>query len=228
MAAAEVGAALQRTFDKADATLALCESRLEREIEQSVGARHNPTRLLKRLAALEAELPKLRAVAEENAAARRAILAPLLAKQAANQLNVVTLARRAAADVADEHAQWTSEHNESLAQLSRCGEAEDDAAAGGGAAAPAPTTALAAAAVSEAEFSALAQTEREGRELAEVNALHRCLLSHFARRETRELQAAQLVAVGISVADARTASTLRVLQRLGRLVVAGNAVSLAG
>lgn len=263
---------LLKIFERADATLSLVESRVGNEVETATGSRHNPARLLRRLAALEAELPKLRAAAVENAAARRAILGPLFEQQVSNQQALQSLARRACADIDAEQAQWEGAHREAEAQLQLCN--GNGAAAGdsnndtdGGAAAPsnntcapsapraglAQTTAAAPASsalpdptantvsapqpvpapsagsspITELEWLRLATAQRDGVGLDELNDFWRCLRSHFVRRETRELQAAQLLAVGVRIGEQKNARMLRLLERLGRLTAAQNAVRLA-
>ena len=73
MEAAALG--LQSAYDKAEATLDLVHQRLESDLSRScTDQRLNPARLLRRIAALQQELPQLQAAASANAATEREIM----------------------------------------------------------------------------------------------------------------------------------------------------------
>lgn len=116
-------AGLLRQFERADTTLALVEQKLESEFSrtfQAESARLNPTRLLRRLALLEAELPSLRAASLKNAAARRTILGTM-AQQVANHSDVIDLARRAQAPVDADHEAFCAARECAASSLARLG-----------------------------------------------------------------------------------------------------------
>ena len=92
---------LLRSFERADAALSLAAGKLEAEAGDTFTGAHarlNPARLLRRLSALEAELPKLKEAAARNASAR-AVLGTLHATINNNQQEALGLARRAHAPV---------------------------------------------------------------------------------------------------------------------------------
>ena len=230
---------MARVFEKADASLALVAQRLEtdatRAFEGSAGL--NPTRLLKRLAVLEEELPRLKAAAEKNAAMRRTVLGALHAQQCANQTEALELARRsnAAAAVHDDAASWrqaeakaaqglakphcipappaAAPDSSSLAAATPRAPSQAPSHVGSAAAAPSPRYAAPApapaqsldpppplatsspAAVSELTYLRLSHSVRDGVSLDDLNTFWEVLRSLFVRRETRELQAAQLLAL---------------------------------
>ena len=68
---------------------------------------------------------------------------------------------------------------------------------------------------------------REGVSLDDINEFWSLLRSLFVRRETRSLQAAQLVALGVRLSDENT-KKMRILKALGLVDLANNAVALTG
>ena len=260
MATAQPAAGLLRSFERSDAALALVASKLETEADQTfqgVNSRLNPARLLKRLQAIEAELPRLKEAAAKNAAARSA-LGALHAAQCANQANTLALARRAHAPIDADAAAFDQAEAEASAGLSRFGlssggdvscasaPAEAGDLAPPSLAPPPPTqphTAdehdqLAAAPASgapplsavtpligELQWLRLGSSVREGVSLTELNEFWTLLRSLYMRRETRSLQAAQLLALGVRMSE-ENARRMRTLQALGLIKLATNEVHL--
>ena len=247
-------AGLLRSFERTEASLALAESKLETEQDatfQGANARLNPARLLRRLAALEAELPRLKEAAAKNARAR-SVLGSLHAAQCSNQAHALALARRAHASV-DADAAAFAETEETVKEgLSRlpvpstedvapAPQAEDDddapppppppppppVAAPGVAASAGPPLTATAALIGELQWLRLGSTVREGVSLDDINEFWSLLRSLFVRRETRSLQAAQLVALGVRLSDENT-KKMRILKALGLVDLANNAVALTG
>lgn len=230
-----MAAQLGTQFEKIDAALDLAAHKLEGEFAaewSGEDARLNPMRLLKRLSAIEAELPKLRATAEANAEARRRILGELSSTLASNQEEALRIARLAAAPVADDAAAWTVCQEQQLAPaLERCqvgtgpapaaatapptAQDADDAAPSADAAALAAATppdaappdaappAASPAAISELQWLRLGAEARGGvSSLDELNEFWRTLHGHFMRREATTLKAAQLLALGVRMTGA--------------------------
>jgi hypothetical protein len=271
---------LLHALEKSDAALALVDQRLMREgTEAFTGphARLNPVRLLKRLEALEAELPRLKEAARRNAAAKREILGALHAQQCSAQTEVLELARLACADVHEDEESWRDAEHVARSSLARNISAADEAAAANatlpapapesrhrptppsscGSPAPAaaidaqpPIPAAAAAAapsppetlpqavppalgvpvtspmeISEPSWLRLSGTVRGEVSLKDLNAFWAVLRSLFARRETRELAAAQLLALGVRMSE-QNARYMRILEALGLLKLQNNAVTL--
>jgi hypothetical protein len=130
----QVGAApasgLLRSFERADASLALASQKLEGEFAQNFSgaadSRLNPMRLLKRLAALEEELPTLREAAEKNAIARRTVLGTLHAQHVTNHAQMSALAQRAHAPVDEASVEWKlAEQTASLCIAKTCSQEKD-------------------------------------------------------------------------------------------------------
>jgi hypothetical protein len=229
-----------RSLERADTALSLVESRLNKSLHATC-ATVNPTRLLKRLATLEQELPRLRAAAERNAAARHEILGALFAQQENNQLDIRQLARRADANIDQAMHDWGAARGEAKAHLSQCtgssifAGAETDGKPWAGASQhllvpPASADAApseASSAVTELQWLRLTQEMRAGLSLAELDSFWRALRGHFVRRETRELQAAQLLALGIRIGEEKNAQRMRILEHLGLLRMRHNSVCLA-
>ena len=212
MAAAD---GLLRAFERTDATLSLVEARLDKSLNAEYTT-VNPQRLLRRLALLEAELPRLRAAAEKNASARRDILGTLTSQQVINQQGVLQLARRSHAQVNHDEAEWDIAHSDLEASFSSTA----DTSAGAG-----PTVADDYLTVEQ--WRALPSALRDGLTHGELNAFFGTLRGHFARRDVRELQAAQLVAFGMRIGDESHTRMLNLLERAGLLRCAGNAIYLA-
>lgn len=243
-------APLLHVFEKADASLSLAETRLEGEASTAFAAHPhlNPARLLKRLAAIEADLPKLREAAEKNATARRSVLGTLHAQQAANQSAAMSLAQRAHAPVGEDNATFEMEHNAArdLDFLFAAAASVSNVSGGGGieqhtlAAAPTdvssapsasarqppPAVTIAAPhAIDELTWLRLSPTHREAVSLEDVNTFWRVLRGLFVKRETHELQAAQLLALGVRTTG-DNARKLRILDALGLVKLQSNAVHL--
>ena len=257
MATAQPAAGLLRSFERSDAALALVASKLETEADQTfqgVNSRLNPARLLKRLQAIEAELPRLKDAAAKNAAARSA-LGALHAAQCTNQANTIALARRAHAPIDADAAAFDEAEAEASAGLSRFGlvsggdvscatapaEAGDFVPAPS---APPPSTPYAAdehepaapasiaaplssvtPLIGELQWLRLGSSVREGVSLTELNEFWSLLRSLYMRRETRSLQAAQLLALGVRMSE-ENARRMRTLQALGLIKLATNEVHL--
>ena len=207
---------LAADFDRADSRLAMCEQRLEGSFAAAfpgADAKLNPARLQKRL---EAELPALRAAAEANRADREAVLGPLTAALCSNRSAVLGAAGlAAAAGVADADGEWCS----ALAEAEQCAASRMPLAhrpsAPGAASSPAPPTpaCTASAAVSELAWLRLSQSDRMAAgSREELNEFWSLLRGLFVRRETGQLQAAQLLALGVRMTDAN-ARKLKLLER---------------
>ena len=173
---------LVHAFERYDAGLSLIEGRLASELDGE--GKLNPSRILRRLAALEAELPRLRAAAEQNAAARRQILAPLLGQQCANQEQALHISRRAQADVAGNESRWRDAHAQALRGLAECGLMQGQSAA----VEPAPPLAESgevhpATRVTEDQWLRLPKELTAHTSLVDVNRFYQCLRGHFVRRE---------------------------------------------
>ena len=256
--ATQPASGLARVFEKSEAALTLVSQRLESDMSVAFKDHPNlnPLRLTKRLAALEAELPKLKEAAEKNAMARRAILGALHAQQCSNQAKAMELAGRASAPVQADDEAWQRAEKDARSQL-----ASNMAAAAPAAPAPAApamatpsgpppralrppaTTASSIVAVqpparppplsaasdpsviSELSFLRLTPTVRDGISLETLNEFWGVLRSLFIRRETQELQAAQLLALGVRMSE-ENARRMRVLEALGLLKLQANAVHL--
>ena len=98
-------------MEHTDAALSLAASKIETEQHstfQGANARLNPSRLLRRIAALEAELPKLKQAAAQNDAARRSVLGSLCEAQHSNQARTIALAGRAHACIDEDAAAFAS------------------------------------------------------------------------------------------------------------------------
>ena len=203
---------LQSAYDKAEATLDLSHQRLESELARScTDQRLNPARLLRRIAALQQELPQLKAAAASNAAAERDIMDGLEATLTANHQATLELATRAAADVSSEAAEWDAARGR-LPEGGHIEDSEDAACATGAAAASSPPppdahdelepvmaaasrTAPAEMQISEAQWLRLDGKQRAGHALAAMNEFWALLQGLFLRRQVREVSAAQLLAL---------------------------------
>ena len=105
----------------------------------------------------------------------------------------------------------TSEPPPASAALSAMAEAEG--------AGPLATSPL----IGELQWLRLGTAVREGASLEEVNQFWSLLRSLYVRRETKSLQAAQLLALGVRMSD-ENARRMRILQALGLIKLANNAV----
>lgn len=251
---------LLRSFKRTDAALSLAASKIETEQHstfQGANARLNPTRLLRRIAALEAELPKLKQAAAQNDAARRSILGSLCEALHSNQARTIALAGRAHACIDEDAAAFASAEavvRNAVSRLPLPSAVEADTAA-----APAvvfearpprplrstspppppppplesattddaPSQQLPATAplIGELQWLRLASAVREGVSRDDINQFWSLLRSLFVKRETRSLQAAQLLALGVRMSD-ENARKMRILQALGLIKLANNAVAL--
>ena len=247
---------LLRSFERADAALSLAAGKLETEAGDTFTGAHarlNPARLLRRLSALEAELPKLKEAAARNASAR-AVLGTLHATINNNQQEALGLARRAHAPIeADADAFDVAEVSArvGLASLpvappaaaifhdappptprnpppptpaAAATPAASEGAVAITAAAPPPPP-RAGAAIGDLQWFRLGSSVRDGVSLDDVNQFWSVLRSLFARRETDCLQAAQLLALGVRMSD-ENARRMRILQALGLVKLQNNAVQL--
>ena len=211
MEAAALG--LQSAYDKAEATLDLAHQRLESEMARScTDSRLNPARLLRRIAALQQELPQLQAAAAANAAAERDIMDGIEETLSANHRATLELAARAAADVVSEAAEWEAARD----RLPECNHFAEEpvehaaCATGDNSSSPQPAAAhddepepAAAEAwraapaemqISEAQWLRLDGKQRAGHALAGMNQFWALLQGLFLRRQVREVSAAQLLA----------------------------------
>ena len=194
--------ALSAEFDRADVTAKALTDKLL--AEQQPDDRLAPANLLARLTALEAELPELRKQLTAHRDSTRATLGSLQATIVNNQ--------RA--------AQALSE---------RVGSAD-----GAGAVhAPPPVPAAAAAAapaapatLSELEWLKIPSAERKGLAFGDLSEFWTKLKGLFEKREAVELQAAQLLALGVRIMDAGDRKKLALLEKLGHVALANNAVKL--
>ena len=214
MEAAALG--LQSAYDKAEATLDLAHQRLESDLSRScTDQRLNPARLLRRIAALQQELPQLQAAAAANAAMEREIMDGLEATLTANHQATLQLAARAAVDVASEAAEWDAARSR-LPEGGEPIEAQEDAACATGAGAasspqpggvalddPDPTAAdasrpapqpaeIAQMQISEAQWLRLDGKQRAGHALAATNEFWALLQGLFVRRQVREVSGSPL------------------------------------
>lgn len=238
----QVGAApasgLLRSFERADASLALASQKLEGEFAQNFSgaadSRLNPMRLLKRLAALEEELPTLREAAEKNAIARRTVLGTLHAQHITNHAQMSALAQRAHAPVDEASVEWKlAEQTASLCIAKTCSQEKDvpppppeeeDEEAAATAIAPAPpplpppveTIAAPPSTIPELQWLRCPASTRGNLTLAELSTFWGLLRGLFVRRETRELQAAQLLALGVRMSDDNKRK-MRILEALGMI-----------
>ena len=208
MEAAALG--LQSAYDKAEATLDLVHQRLESDLSRScTDQRLNPARLLRRIAALQQELPQLQAAASANAATEREIMDGLEATLTANHQTTMALAARAAADVASDAAEWDAARNR-LPEGGDSIEEQDDAACATGAGAasspqpgvahdePGPAAAeasrsapqpadIAKMQIAEAQWLRLDGKQRAGHALVATNEFWALLQGLFVRRQVREV-----------------------------------------
>ena len=208
---------LQNAYDKAEATLDLAHQRLESDLSRSCAdQRLNPARLLRRIAAMQQELPQLQAAASANAAAEREIMHGLEATLTANHQATMELAARAAADVASEAAEWGAARDRLPEGGGHSLEEQEDAAcatgAGSRASSPQPGVAhdepepavteasrcaprprspaeIAEMQISEAQWLRLDGKQRAGHALAATNEFWALLQGLFVRRQVREVSA---------------------------------------
>ena len=227
-------AGLLRVFERSEAGLNVAEQKLQSELSSAFQANPslNPTRLLKRLVALEEELPKLRAAAAKNESARRSVL-EVLEQQVANQSAALELARRAQADIQTDNDAFQSECAMARGNLGTATSASMAARPEEGG--PSASTSQAAASessafagpqpIDELSWLRLSAPARAGLSLDDVNTFWRCLFGLFVRRETHELQAAQLLALGIRTSGDNERK-FRALEGLGLIQLRSNAVQL--
>ena len=240
---------LQSAYERTDAALNLAAQRLETEYGQNFDPRLNPARLLRRIQALEEELPRLHEAAAANATAERELSHELHTQLVANHKATMGLAARAAVDVAASAERW-EEARAGLALDERDGcfervdepSPEDDCCATGAAAAvPTPATAAPAeevaaprclkaaavgTAISETQWLRLEPKARAGHGLADLNEFWALLHGLFQRRQDPEVSAAQLLALGLRISAAENKAKLRLLELLGLVRLSNNAVAL--
>ena len=94
---------LQSAYERTDAALNLAAQRLETEYGQNFDPRLNPARLLRRIQALEEELPRLHEAAAANATAERELSHELHTQLGANHKATMGLAARAAVECGPAH-----------------------------------------------------------------------------------------------------------------------------
>ena len=231
---------LQSAYERAEASLDLASQRMESEFSRScTDQRLNPARLMRRIRALQDELPKLQKAAAANATAEREIMDGLREQLASNHKATLELAARAGADVAAEAAQWEA------AMSSLPDTCEDDNysehvayATGGADVPPTPSSMMsqtrepdplaptAEMQIPEANWLRLDAKQRAGHTLADTNEFWVLLQGLFVRRGVREVSAAQLLALGVRM-HAENKAKLRLLEQLGLLQLSNNSVSLA-
>ena len=194
--------ALSAEFDRADMTAKALADKLI--AEQPDDDRLAPAKLLARLTALEAELPELRKQLTAHRDSTRAALGSLQATIVNNQRAAQALSERVGSG---------------------------DGAAAVHAPPPVPAAAAAAApaasaTLSELEWLKIPSAERKGLAFADLSEFWTKLKGLFEKREAVELQAAQLLALGVRIMDAGDRKKLALLEKLGHVALANNAVKL--
>ena len=194
--------ALSAEFDRADVTVKALTDKLL--AEQQPDDRLAPAKLLARLTALEAELPELRKQLTAHRDSTRATLGSLQATIVNNQRAAQALSERVGSGDGA-----TAVH------------APPPVPAAATAAAPA-----ASATLSELEWLKIPSAERKGLAFADLSEFWTKLKGLFEKREATELQAAQLLALGVRIMDAGDRKKLALLEKLGHVALANNAVKL--
>ena len=195
-------ATLSAEFDRANVTVNALTDKLF-----STGQpddRLAPAKLLARLTALEAELPELRKQLTAHRDATRAALGSLQATIVNNQRAAQALSERVGSGDGA-----TAVH------------APPPVPAAAAAAAPA-----ASATLSELEWLKIPAAERKGLAFGDLSEFWTKLKGLFEKREATELQAAQLLALGVRIMDAGDRKKLALLEKLGHVALANNAVKL--
>ena len=237
----------QSAYERTDAALNLATQRLESELSHNFDPSLNPARLLRRIQALEEELPRLQEAAAANAAAEKELSHELHAQLVANHKATMGLAARAAVDVAASAERWEEARaglaldnsDSSFASVDEPPAEDDCCATGAAAAVPMSATAspaeeeavprcLAAAgtAISEMQWLRLEPKARAGHGLADLNAFWALLRGLFQRRQEPEVSAAQLLALGLRISSAENKAKLKLLELLGLVTLSNNAVAL--
>ena len=98
--------------------------------------------------------------------------------------------------------------------------------AAGAAAAAAAAAPAASATLSELEWLKIPAAERKGLAFGDLSEFWTKLKGLFEKREATELQAAQLLALGVRIMDAGDRKKLALLEKLGHVALANNAVKL--
>ena len=192
--------ALSAEFDRADVTAKALADKL---IAEQPDDRLAPAKLLARLTALEAELPGCEAAdGAPRFDARGARLAAGVDRQQP--------ARGAGA----ERARRLRRRRDAV-------HAPPPVPAAAAAAAPA-----ASATLSELEWLNIPSAERKGLAFFDLSEFWTKLKGLFEKREATELQAAQLLALGVRIMDAGDRKKLALLEKLGHVALANNAVKL--
>ena len=194
--------ALSAEFDRADVTAKALADKLI--AEQPDDDRLAPAKLLARLTALEAELPELRKQLTAHRDSTRAALGSLQATIVNNQRAAQALSERVGSGDGA-----TAVH------------APPPVPAASTAAAPA-----ASATLSELEWLKIPSAERKGLAFGDLSEFWTKLKGLFEKREAKELQAAQLLALGVRIMDAGDRKKLALLEKLGHVALKNNAVKL--
>ena len=216
-------ASLLRSFDRASTTLSLVETRVESSLNEHFPT--NPIRILQRLQAVEKELSLLRQAAEKNAAAKREVLGTLFSQQDARHQKIVDLARRAKASVSEENGAWEAAKEDAQSSLSQRGISSLPPSTANDNKDVACTVPLLAKEdhrfrhVTLSQWTALPPVLRCGISHQDVNTVWRCIRNHAMRLESFELEATQLLAIGIHTSEDHTARALRILEHVGLIAI---------
>ena len=89
-----------------------------------------------------------------------------------------------------------------------------------------PDHPAASATLSELEWLKIPSAERKGLAFGDLSEFWTKLKGLFEKREAVELQAAQLLALGVRIMDAGDRKKLALLEKLGHVALANNAVKL--
>ena len=194
-------ATLSAEFDRANVTANALTDKLRAEQPDN---RLVPAKLLARLTTLEAELPELRKQLATHRDSTRAALGSLQATVVNNQRAAQALSERVGSG---------------------------DGAAAVHAPPPVPAAAAAAApaasaTLSELEWLKIPSAERKGLAFGDLSEFWTKLKGLFEKREATELQAAQLLALGVRIMDAGDRKKLALLEKLGHVALANNAVKM--
>ena len=194
-------ATLSAEFDRANVTANALTDKL---IVEQPDDRLTPAKLLARLTALESELPELRKQLTAHRDSTRAALGSLQATIVNNQRAAQALSERVGSG---------------------------DGAAAVHAPPPVPAASTAAAPAASATLSVLEwlkipSAERKGLAFADLSEFWTKLKGLFEKRDAVELQAAQLLALGVRIMDAGDRKKLALLEKLGLVALANNAVKL--
>ena len=194
-------ATLSAEFDRANVTANALTDKLALTAPDD---RLAPAKLLARLTALEAELPELRKQLTAHRDSTRAALGSLQATIVNNQRAAQALSERVGSGDGA-----TAVH------------APPPVPAAAAAAAPA-----ASATLSELEWLKIPSAERKGLAFGDLSEFWTKLKGLFEKREATELQAAQLLALGVRIMDAGDRKKLALLEKLGHVALKNNAVKL--